>query len=181
MPVLPTIRVLRPRVFQSFGFWETVPKRGQAHSSIELISLAGMNESTSANEIYQFRVMLRETSPHVWRRLLVRSDSKLIDFHRVIQTAFGWSGRLPFAFSIQGHRSQAAAVEDPCRITLADFRLYPKERFSYDEQNAGVTPRPWRFRSDWRRSCLPTSEGTPALHCRLRWFRTGGLRWTDRL
>jgi hypothetical protein len=104
-----------------------------------------MNQNTSPIEIFQFRVVLRETSPHIWRRLLVRSDSTLITFHQVIQTAFGWSGRRSFSFSIQGHRSQAASVGDPCGVTLADFRFYLKERFSYEEENAGAMSRPWRF------------------------------------
>jgi hypothetical protein len=105
-----------------------------------------MSETTFPIEIYQFRVVLRETSPHIWRRLLVRSDSTLITFHRVIQSAFGWSGRRGFSFNIQGHRQQAAAVSDPCQVTLGDVRLYPKERFSYDEaQEAAAMSRPWSF------------------------------------
>ena len=104
-----------------------------------------MNQTTSPIEIYQFRVVLRETSPHIWRRLLVRNDSPLITFHRVIQIAFGWSGRRSFSFNIQGHRQKAASVGDPCQVTLSDVRLYPKERFSYDEENAAGISRPWRI------------------------------------
>lgn len=104
-----------------------------------------MNQTTSPIEIYQFRVVLRETSPHIWRRLLLRNDSTLITFHRVIQIACGWSGRRSFSFNIQGDRQKAASVGDPCQVTLFDVRLYPKERFSYDEENAaGISP-PWRI------------------------------------
>jgi hypothetical protein len=104
-----------------------------------------MNQTTSPIEIYQFRIVLRETSPHIWRRILVPSDVTLIAFHQIIQTAFGWSGRRPFSFHIQGHRQQAASVSDPCQVSLADLRLYPKERFRYDEEDADGTSRPWRF------------------------------------
>ncbi|MGH9437393.1 MAG: IS1096 element passenger TnpR family protein [Terriglobia bacterium] len=74
-----------------------------------------MNETTFPIEIYQFRIVLRETSPHIWRRLLVPSDSTLIAFHHVIQTAFGWSGRRSLAPSVDGSglsatRHQPAAV-----------------------------------------------------------------------
>ena len=48
--------------------------------------------------------MLCETSPHIWRRFLVRSDSSIVDLHQIIQIAFGWSGRQAFAFEVQGHR-----------------------------------------------------------------------------
>ncbi|MGH9628976.1 MAG: plasmid pRiA4b ORF-3 family protein [Bryobacteraceae bacterium] len=104
-----------------------------------------MNQTTSLIEIYQFRVVLRETSPHIWRRLLVPSDSTLITFHRVIQAAFGWSGRRSFSCNVQGDRQQAASVGDPRLISLCDLRLYVKERFTYDEENTAGMSRPWRF------------------------------------
>src|SRR5487761_821443 len=104
-----------------------------------------MNEITSPIEIYQFRVVLRETSPHVWRRILVPSNATLILFHRVIQTAFGWSGRRSFSFNVQGHRHKAAAVSDPGQVSLSDLRLYLKERFGYEEENADSMSRPWRL------------------------------------
>ena len=116
-----------------------------------------MSQTTSPIEIYQFRVVLRETSPHIWRRLVVRSDSTLITFHRVIQSAFGWSGRRPFSFHIQGHRQQAASVSDPRQVSLADLRLYPKERFRYDEEDADGMRRPWRFQIRLERK-LPIEE-----------------------
>lgn len=40
-------------------------------------------------DIYQFRGVLRDTSPHIWRRVLVRSDSSLVDLHQTIQIVFG--------------------------------------------------------------------------------------------
>ena len=104
-----------------------------------------MNETTSPIEIYQFRIVLRETSPHIWRRLLVPSDTTLITFHQVIQTAFGWSGLRSFSFNVQGHRHKAAAVSDPRQVSLSDLRLYLKEGFSYNEENADCMSRPWRF------------------------------------
>lgn len=104
-----------------------------------------MSQTTFPIDMYQFRVVLRETSSYIWRRLLVRSGSILITFHRVIQIAFGWSGRRSFSFNIQEHFQQAASVGAPCQRTLSDICLYPKERFSYDEEDAAGMSRPWRF------------------------------------
>ena len=42
-------------------------------------------------EIYQFHVWIRQISPMIWRRLLVRSDSSIADLHYTLQIAFGWS------------------------------------------------------------------------------------------
>ena len=45
-----------------------------------------MEQAKNAIEIYQFRVVLRETSPHLWRRLLVRSDGIVNLFHCLLLT-----------------------------------------------------------------------------------------------
>jgi hypothetical protein len=44
-----------------------------------------------ANKIYQIQIVLLNTKPKIWRRLLVDSDILLVDFHRIIQTAMGWT------------------------------------------------------------------------------------------
>lgn len=40
--------------------------------------------------VYQVQVVLRDSEPKIWRRLLVQPDLLLPDFHKVIQTAMGW-------------------------------------------------------------------------------------------
>lgn len=42
-------------------------------------------------EIYQLYAGLREVSPAVWRRVLLRSDSTIYDLHYTLQLTFGWS------------------------------------------------------------------------------------------
>jgi hypothetical protein len=44
-----------------------------------------------AKQIYQIQVALDGTKPKIWRRLLVSSDVSLVDLHRIIQTAMGWT------------------------------------------------------------------------------------------
>lgn len=44
-----------------------------------------------AKQIFQIQIVLTNTKPKIWRRLLVSSDILLVDFHRVIQTAMGWT------------------------------------------------------------------------------------------
>ena len=41
-----------------------------------------MEPNQNSIEIYQLRVVLRDTSPHIWRRFLVRSDSSIVDLHQ---------------------------------------------------------------------------------------------------
>lgn|GEM_PF-1913327 len=96
-------------------------------------------------EIYQLRAVLRETSPHIWRRCLVRGDSSIVDLHQTIQIAFGWSGRRAFAFEVQGHRRGVRLEGDARDMLLADFRFYIKEPFTYTYNTADHESRPWRF------------------------------------
>lgn len=42
-------------------------------------------------KIYQVIITIKEINPKIWRRLLVPSDMRLSDFHKVIQTSFGWT------------------------------------------------------------------------------------------
>jgi hypothetical protein len=104
-----------------------------------------MEPAQNSIEIYQLRVVLRETSPHIWRRLLVRSDSSIVDLHQTIQIAFGWSGSRVFEFDVQGHRRGVWLEGDARHIQLADFRFYGKERFTYAYNIADQESRPWRF------------------------------------
>lgn len=40
--------------------------------------------------IYQILIELARYRPRIWRRLIVRSDLPLSDFHRAIQIVMGW-------------------------------------------------------------------------------------------
>ncbi|MDX5936848.1 IS1096 element passenger TnpR family protein [Acidithiobacillus thiooxidans] len=60
-----------------------------------------MAKETSA-VVYQFHVWIRQITPMIWRRLLVRSDSTIADLHYVLQIAFGWSDAHLNGFHIHG-------------------------------------------------------------------------------
>src|SRR5215813_5719868 len=104
-----------------------------------------MQPAQNSIEIYQLRVVLRETSPHIWRRLLVRSDSSIVDLHQTIQIALGWSGLQVFQFDVQGQRQGVRLERDARHILLSDFRFYVKERFTYAYNIADQDSRPWQF------------------------------------
>ena len=104
-----------------------------------------MEPVQNAIEIYQLRVVLRETSPHIWRRLLVRSDSSIVDLHQTIQIALGWSGHRAFHLDVQGQRQGVWPDCEAQHILLADFRFYLKERFTYEYNITDQQSGPWRF------------------------------------
>lgn len=49
--------------------------------------------------IYQIQIALKDSKPKIWRRILVQSDVKLDDFHRILQTTMGWTNSHLHQFS----------------------------------------------------------------------------------
>ena len=89
-------------------------------------------------DLYQLRVVLRNVSPLIWRRLLVRSDTSIAQLHVVLQMAMGWSDTHLHRFRIHGKAYGIARcggigfVDDPFEVRLSDFRLRRRERFLYE-------------------------------------------------
>ncbi len=89
-------------------------------------------------EVYQFHAWIRQISPMIWRRLLVRSDSTLAELHDVLQITFGWSDFHLHRFRIHGRDYGVRRVEglafshDARTVRLGDFRLRPNEWFVYE-------------------------------------------------
>ena len=95
-------------------------------------------EAPASPQIYQFRVWLREISPAIWRRILVRSDSTIADLHETLQIVMGWTDFHLHQFLIRGQaygipRLYGPLFKDNPRILrLADFRFLRGERFVYE-------------------------------------------------
>jgi hypothetical protein len=89
-------------------------------------------------ELYQFRVVLRDVSPLVWRRLLISSETSLAQLHELLLLAFAWSGEHLHLFHIHGRDfgvSQDGGIvfsEDARQVRLSRFRLHDGERFRYE-------------------------------------------------
>jgi Plasmid pRiA4b ORF-3-like protein len=90
--------------------------------------------------VYQLRVVLRDISPIIWRRLLVVADTSLAGLHDVLQIVFSWSGEHLHRFVIHGADYDAYAGGDLAQVRLVDLGLRETERFVYD-YDLGV---PWR-------------------------------------
>ena len=89
-------------------------------------------------EIYQFHVWIRQISPMIWRRLLVRSDSSIADLHYTLQIVFGWSDDHLNLFHIHGqdygvyHDGGIIFSKNPNLVKLSDFKFRKNERFTYE-------------------------------------------------
>jgi len=59
-----------------------------------------MHEQPS--KVYQLRIWLKEISPMIWRRLLIKNTCTIADFHYCMQIAFKWSDSHLHQFIIYG-------------------------------------------------------------------------------
>jgi len=89
-------------------------------------------------EVYQLRVYLRQISPMIWRRLLVRSDSTIEDLHYTLQIAMSWTDYHLHQFRIRGRRYGISRIHGPSfrdqaqDVSLNSFQFRLRERFLYE-------------------------------------------------
>jgi hypothetical protein len=115
----------------------------------QAVIFGGMSQSDQQVNAYQLRIALRRTSPHIWRRVVVRSDSTLGQLHRTVQALFGWADSRPHRFVLRGRSlgasAMAAASSWPApEVLLSEFKLQAKERFFYDYGLDHVNVPVWR-------------------------------------
>lgn len=88
--------------------------------------------------IYQLRVILKDISPLIWRRLLVPGDYSIADLHYILQIAFDWDNVHLHRFEIYGkeygiwYDGGMSFSDNPHKIRLADFNFRRGEKFLYE-------------------------------------------------
>jgi hypothetical protein len=68
--------------------------------------------TTKAKKTYQLKVTLQETTPVVWRRLLVPTDVTLAKLHTVLQNAMGWTNSHLHCFETSSGRYGMIGIEE---------------------------------------------------------------------
>lgn len=83
--------------------------------------------------IYQLRVVLRDISPIIWRRILIPDEFNLADLHEVLQIAFDWTDEYIYQFHIhgKGYGRDGLHLDEPEAVKLLQFCFRPGERFRY--------------------------------------------------
>lgn len=96
-----------------------------------------IEDEVAEGAVYQLRIWLREISPMIWRRLLVRTDQTLADLHYTLQIGFGWTDFHLHRFALHGREYGIPRLDGPWysgdarHVRLADLRLRQHERFVY--------------------------------------------------
>lgn len=126
----------------------------------------GMSQSDQQVSAYQHRIVLRRTSPHIWRRVVVRVDSTLGQPHQAVQALFGWAYSRPHRFVLRGRslRASATAVVSSCpaaEVLLSELKLLAKERFFYDYGLDDVRVPLWRHDIRFEAALVADRERLP--------------------
>ena len=89
-------------------------------------------------EIYQLRIVLKDVSPLIWRRILVTNSTSITDLHNIFQIILEWSDDHLNQFTIHGkiygvyHDGGVSFSDDPSSVYLKDFQFRPNEKFKYE-------------------------------------------------
>lgn len=95
-------------------------------------------EPADGSCIYQLRIVLRDISPLIWRRVRVHSGICIAELHAVLQIVMDWDDIHLHRFCIHGKDYGIARsggmgfADDPWQVRLCDFRLHQRERFLYE-------------------------------------------------
>lgn len=89
-------------------------------------------------EIYQFRIVLKEVSPLIWRRILVKETTSIADLHCILQIILEWSDTYLNKFKIHGkeygvyHGGGISFSDNAKEVYLKDFQFRLNEKFTYE-------------------------------------------------
>jgi len=97
-----------------------------------------VDQPQPSGQVYQLKVVLRDCSPMIWRRLLVTSDTTIAQLHTILQIAMGWEDLHLHRFRIYAkeygiYRAGGMFFDDnPFQVKLSAFKLRAGERFEYE-------------------------------------------------
>jgi hypothetical protein len=94
--------------------------------------------------IYQIKISLKNIQPKVWRRILVKSNTPLLDFHYIIQTTMGWTNshlhrfrknKMYFSIPLEDEDfDEFDRGEDylKAKLKISDLLITEKDKIIYD-------------------------------------------------
>ncbi|MFZ1730822.1 MAG: DUF1186 domain-containing protein [Bacteroidota bacterium] len=113
----------------------------------------------SENQILQFRIMLKDIDPPIWRRIQVPARYSLWDLHVAVQDAMGWLDYHLHAFRFPGEEWLGKEigipldnqVDEPGFETMAGWEFAADELFRAPGDSAEYE---YDFGDDWRHEIL---------------------------
>jgi hypothetical protein len=125
-----------------------------------------MSQSDQSVNAFQLRIVLRRTSPHLWRRVVVGSDSTLSQLHQTVQALFGWTDSHPHRFVLRGRSLSASSMPAAAALSAPDLRLFEfklllKVRFFYDYRFHDADVPIWRHEIRFEKALVADPERVP--------------------
>ena len=127
------------------------------------------NKVAKQPKAYQLKVTLRWVRPSVWRRIVVRSDMNLEDFHEILQTVMGWTNNHMHGFNLVEKRRGASGDQRQVerdqqrRVRLFEFLKKPKDLLMYE----------YDFGDGWEHEVLLESVADHERGARYPWVLDG--------
>src|SRR6266498_6137882 len=84
--------------------------------------------SKTTAQVYQIKIMLDDTHPPIWRRIIVPENMTLSKLHDVAQITMGWQDYHLHEFTINGVR-----YGDPKNDVLSDLNIQSEAGFKLSE------------------------------------------------
>lgn len=97
-----------------------------------------VRKTVTPSAVYQIKIVLINSKPLIWRRVLVEPDMTLEEIHYVVQTTMPWTNSHLHQFHARdGARYADPAFElddtaDETRVRLDELLVKPKDRIVYE-------------------------------------------------
>src|SRR6266481_2124247 len=94
-------------------------------------------KKTSDAPVWQLKITLKDSSPPIWRRILVSGDTSLAKLHHILQLAMGWYDCHLHLFEVHGReygepsRDLGLDFADERKVKVEQI-LKEKDRFVYE-------------------------------------------------
>jgi hypothetical protein len=90
-------------------------------------------------EIIEVKIVLNETNPPIWRRLLIPATITFFDLHHIFQIGMGWTNSHLFEFKVGDYTigyiddqfEESEGIADANEVTLETLLMKEGTQFSY--------------------------------------------------
>jgi hypothetical protein len=87
--------------------------------------------------LYQIKIELKNSKPKIWRKILIKSDMFLSDFHMAIQFAMGWTNSHMHSFEYNGKSYSERVIGDDFwdEFDCVDYKNFKVSKFLKNEKD----------------------------------------------
>jgi hypothetical protein len=105
-------------------------------------------KSSASSKVFQMKVMLEDSRPPIWRRILVGDDLTFYKFHMLLQTVMGWTNSHLHMFQLGELIIGDPEDDESGELGFKNERKYKLSQFNFGEGNKFVYE--YDFGDSWR-------------------------------